>query len=63
MVLDITRSFFRGFQRATEFTEDRFVGLADHVAKDIETTTMRHTDDNRFNTKINGAINLPFNED
>jgi uncharacterized protein YbaA (DUF1428 family) len=52
MIFDITRAFFGGFQRATEFTEYGFVRFADHIAEDIKTATMRHSNDDGFNTMI-----------
>jgi hypothetical protein len=58
MVLDVTRTFSAGFNRTREFTENGFIGLANNVAKDIKTTTMRHTNDDRLNTEINRAVNL-----
>jgi hypothetical protein len=58
MVLDITRTFFRGLNSAAELAEDGLVGLANNVGEDVETTTMRHTNDDGLNTKIDGAINL-----
>jgi hypothetical protein len=58
MVLDVTGTFLRGLKGATEFTKDGFVGLTDNVGKNVKTTTMGHTNDNRSDTKINGTINL-----
>lgn len=58
MVLDITGAFLGRFKRAAEFAKDGFVGLADDVAQDIQTATVRHTDNDRFNTKVDGAVNL-----
>jgi hypothetical protein len=60
MVLNITRTFSRGLNSTTEFTENGFIGLTNDVGKDIKTTTMGHTNDNGFNTKIDRAINLRY---
>lgn len=57
VVLDVTRALVRGFGRTGEFTEDRLVGLTDDVGKDVETTTVRHTDDNVLDTVVNATVN------
>jgi len=56
MVLDITGSFIGGLGGTGKLTEDGLVGLADDVGKDIETTTVRHANDNILDTIINTAI-------
>lgn len=58
MVLDITRTFLGGLKRAAELAKDGLVGLTDHVAEDVETTTMGHTNHDRLDTKVDGAVNL-----
>ena len=35
-----------------KFMEDLFQRFASHISKDIQTPTMRHTQNNVFNTKL-----------
>jgi hypothetical protein len=58
MVFDITRSFSRRFNGTRELTENRFIWLANNIAEDVKTTTMGHSNDDRFDTEVNRAVNL-----
>lgn len=57
MVLDVSGTFIRRLGRTTELAENGLVGLADDVGKDVETTTVGHTDDNILDTVVDTAIN------
>jgi len=57
MVLDVTRSLILGTVCTSELAENRLVGLSDDVGENIETTTVRHTDDNVLDTIVDTAVN------
>jgi len=57
VVLDVTGALVRGFGRTGEFAEDRLVGLTDDVGENVETTTVRHTNNNVLDTVVNAAVN------
>jgi hypothetical protein len=57
MVLDVTRSLILGTICTSKLAENRLVGLSDDVGENVETATMRHTDDNVLDTIIDTAVN------
>jgi hypothetical protein len=57
MVLDVTRSLILGTVCTSELAENRLVGLSDDVGENIETTTVRHTDDDVLDTIVDTAVN------
>lgn len=57
VVLDITRTFIRRLGGSREFTEDGLVGLTNNVGQYIETTTVRHTNDNVLDAVLDAAVN------
>lgn len=57
VVLDIARSLVASFGGSAELAENRLVGLAYDVGQDIETTAVRHTNDDILHTIVHGAVN------
>jgi hypothetical protein len=57
MVLDVTRALVLSSSSTSELAEDRLVGLANDVAKDIEATTVGHANDNILDAIVNAAVN------
>lgn len=55
MVLNIARTLFAA-AAASEFAEDGLVGLADDVAKYIQSASVGHTNDNVLDTVINATV-------
>ncbi|KXT12824.1 hypothetical protein AC579_7602 [Pseudocercospora musae] len=56
MVLDISRSLISSICRTTEFGKDRLIRLADDIGKHIETTSVRHSNNNVLDTVVDRAI-------
>lgn len=56
VVLDITGSLVGGLGGTSELTEDGLVGLTDDVGEDVQTTTVRHTDDDVLDTVVDTAV-------
>jgi hypothetical protein len=57
VVLDITGALVGRLGGASELTEDGLVGLADNVGQNIETTTVRHTNDDVLDAVVDTAVN------
>jgi hypothetical protein len=57
VVLDITGALVGRLGRTGKLAEDRFIGLADDVGQNVKTTSVRHTDDDILDTKVDTAVN------
>lgn len=56
VVLDITRTLVGGVTGAGELAEDGLVRLADDVGQNVQTTTVRHTNDDVLDTVVDTAV-------
>lgn len=57
VVLDITTTSILGILITLELVQDGLNRFSDDVTKDVETTTVGHTENDRFDTSINRTIN------
>lgn len=56
VVLHVTRALVGWFCRTGKLAEDGLVGLTDDVGEDVETTTVRHTNDNVLDTILDTTV-------
>ena len=58
VVFHITRPFNRRFRSMRKLREYRLIRLPDNIGQNVQTTTMRHSHNNRVNTQLHRPVNL-----